>query len=139
MEIHLLHVQLPLPIYITRFLSRQAVQTFHHDQADKALAPVRQLLDNFGVPYAVHVRLGDRAECITAMAHQLHCHQIVLGCARKSSLTRLVEASTTNRVIELTDVPVEVVVGDAVSQWERYGIPAGLGTLIALLIAAAAD
>jgi hypothetical protein len=36
-------------------------------------------------------------------------------------------------------VPVEVIAGDAVSRWERYGIPAGVGGLIALLLAAAAD
>ena len=139
MEIHLLHVQLPLPSYISRFLSRQNVRDYHRDQADKALRPVRQLLDGFGVPHAVHVQLGDRAECITALAHRLHCQQIVMGSARKSSLTRLIEDSTTNRVIELTDVPVEVIAGDAVSRWERYGLPAGLGTLIAMIIAAAAD
>lgn len=139
MEIHLLHVQLPLPSYISRFLSRQNVRDYHRDQADKALRPVRQLLDGFGVPHAVHVQLGDRAECITALAHRLRCDQIVMGSARKSSLTRLIEDSTTNRVIELTDVPVEVIAGDAVSRWERYGLPAGLGTLIAMLIAAAAD
>ena len=34
---------------------------------------------------------------------------------------------------------VEIIAGNAVSRWERYGIPAGLGTLIALLFAAAAD
>jgi hypothetical protein len=62
-----------------------------------------------------------------------------MSAARKNSLTRLVENSTTNRVLELTSVPVEVIVGDSVSRWERYGIPAGLGTALALLLAAAAD
>ena len=37
----------------------------------------------------------------------------------------------------LTSVPVEVIAGNAVSPWERYGIPAGLGTLLALLAAMA--
>jgi hypothetical protein len=62
-----------------------------------------------------------------------------MSAARKNSLTRLVENSTTNRVLELTPVPVEIVAGDSVSKWERYGIPASVGTLIALLLAAAAD
>ncbi len=139
MEVHVLNVQVPLTSYITRFLSRKSVQDYHRDEAEKALAPIRQLLDGFGVPHAVHVRVGDRAECITALAHELQCDHIVLGAARKNSLTRLIEDSTTNRVLELTDVPVEVVSGDAVSRWERYGIPAGIGTLLAMLIAAAAD
>jgi nucleotide-binding universal stress UspA family protein len=139
MEIHLLNVQPALPSYITRFLRRKSVRQYHQDEAEKALRASRQILDGFGIPYAVHVEIGERAECITATAHRLQCDEIVMGAARKNSLTRLVENSTTNRVLELTDLPVEVIPGDAVSRWERYGIPAGLGTLIALLLAAAAD
>jgi len=139
MEIHLLNVQPALTSYITRFLSRKSVRDFHADEAEKALRPMRQLLDSFGVPFAVHVEIGERAECITATARRLRCDQIVMCAARKNSLTRLVENSTTNRVLELTSVPVEVISGNAVSRWERYGIPAGLGTIIALILAAVAD
>jgi nucleotide-binding universal stress UspA family protein len=139
MEIHVLNVQPPLTSYITRFLSRKNVRDYHADEAAKALRPVRQILDGFGIPYAVHVEIGERAECITATAHRLHCDHIVMSAARKNSLTRLVENSTTNRVLELTSVPVEVIAGDSVSRWERYGIPAGITTLLALLLAAAAD
>jgi Ca2+-transporting ATPase len=139
LEIHLLNVQPPLPSYITRFVRRKNVRDYHQDQAQKALRPIRQILDGFGIPYAVHMEIGNRAECITATARRLHCDHIVLSAARKNSLTRLVENSTTNRVLELTSVPVEIIPGNAVSRWERYGIPAGLGTLIALLFAAAAD
>jgi nucleotide-binding universal stress UspA family protein len=139
LEIHLLNVQAPLSSYIRRFLSRKNVREFHHDEAAKALRPMRQILDGLGVPYAVHVEMGARAECITEAARRLHCDHIVMSAARKNSLTRLVENSTTNRVLELTPVPVEIIAGDSVSRWERYGIPAGLGTLLALLFAAAAD
>ena len=139
MEIHLLNVQPPLSSYVTRFVSRKNVQEYHRDEAEKALRPIRQLLDGFGVPFAVHVEIGERAERITATAHRLRCDQVVMSTARKNSLTRLLENSTTNRVLELTSVPIEVIAGDAVSRWERYGIPAGLGTLLALLLAAVAD
>ena len=33
------------------------------------------------------------------------------------------EASVTSKVLDLTTVPVEVIVGDAVSKLERFGIP----------------
>jgi P-type Ca2+ transporter type 2C len=139
MQIHLLNVQPPFSSYITRFVRSKNVHDYHRDEAEKALRPSRQLLDSFGVPYAVHIEVGERAERITAAAHRLHCDHIVMSTARKNSLTRLVETSTTNRVLELTDVPLEVIAGDAVSRWERYGIPAGLGTLLALLLAAVAE
>jgi Ca2+-transporting ATPase len=139
MEVHLLNVQQPLSSYVTRFVSRNNVRDYHHDEAEKALRPARQILDSFGIPYAVHIELGPRAETITDAAHRLRCDHIVMSAARKNTLTRLVENSTTNRVLELTSVPVEIIAGDSVSKWERYGIPASLGTLIALLLAAAAD
>ena len=62
-----------------------------------------------------------------------------MSTARKNSLTRMLEASVTNRVLELTTVPVEVIAGDAVSKLERYGIPAGIGGTLGLLLLAAAD
>jgi hypothetical protein len=40
-------------------------------------------------------------------------------------------------VIALSSIPIEVIAGDAVSKWERYGIPAGIGAAIALAIAVA--
>ena len=139
MEVHLLNVQRPLSSYVARFLDGRTRHDYHAAEAEKALAPARQLLDSFGVPYSVHTMLGERAECITATARRLHCDEIIMATARKNSLTRFVENSTTNRVLELTSVPVEVISGDSVSRWERYGIPAGLGTLIALILAAAVD
>jgi hypothetical protein len=60
-----------------------------------------------------------------------------MATARKNSLTRLVENSVTNRVLERTTVPVEIVAGNAVSPWERYGIPAALASLLALWLVAA--
>jgi len=139
METHLLNVQPPFNKDITRFVSRKSLQDHHHDQAEEALRPIRQMLDNFSIPYSVHIEVGEKAKCIADTARRLRCDQIVMSTARKNSLTRLVENSVTNKVIELTPVPVEVIAGDAVSRWERYGIPAGLGALLALLLSVAAD
>ena len=137
MEIHLLNVQSPFSRDIARFVSRKSLHDYHHDESEKALAPVKQMLDSFSIPYAVHAEVGERAKIITDTARRLRCDQIVMSTARKNSLTRLVENSVTNRVLALTSVPVEVIAGDAVSKWERYGIPAGVGALLALMLAAA--
>jgi hypothetical protein len=81
--------------------------------------------------------VGERAKTITDTARRLHCDHIVMSTARKNSLTRLVENSVTNKVIELTSVPVEIIAGDSVSKLERYGIPAAIGAALALFLAAA--
>jgi Ca2+-transporting ATPase len=135
MEVHLLNVQTPFSADIAHFTSRKSRHDYHRDQADKALAPAMQMLDKFSIPYAVHRELGDRAKVITDAARRLHCDQIVMATARKNSLTRLVENSVTDRVIELTSVPVEIVAGDSMSKWERYGIPAAIGAGVAMAVA----
>jgi nucleotide-binding universal stress UspA family protein len=139
MEIHLLNVQPPFSSYIARFVSRKVLHDYHRDEAETALRPIRQMLDRFSIPYSEHIEVGNRANCIVGTARRLRCDQIVMSTARKNTLTRLIENSVTNKVLELASVPVEVIAGDAVSRWERYGVPAGLGALVALLLAAAAD
>ena len=139
MEIHLLNVQRPFSQDIARFVSSKNRLDYHRDEAEKALRPVRKMLDRFGIPYSVHAEVGEKARCIADTARRLHCDQIVMATARKNSLTRWVETSLTNRVLELTPVPVELIAGDAVSKYERYGIPAALTALLGLLLAAVAD
>jgi P-type Ca2+ transporter type 2C len=137
MEVHLLNVQQPFNHYTTHHAGSKNVHDYHQEQSEKALEPSKRILDGFGIPYAVHTKIGDKAECICEMAKKLHCDEIVMGTARKDSLTRLVESSVTNKVLELTTVPVEIVAGDKESHWERYGIPAAIAALLALAFVAA--
>ncbi len=135
MEVHLLNVQPPFDAHVADFSSRRSRREYHREQAEKALAPARAALDRQSIPYAVHVEVGDRAESIAAVAKRLHCDEIVMATGRKNSLTRLVETSVTDKVIELTPVPVEVVAGDPMTGWERYGIPAAIAALVAMAMA----
>lgn len=136
-EVHLLNVRTPLTQHAARFISKRDRAAYHRAEADKALAPSKALLERFGIPFAAHIELGDKAELISRVAQRLRVDQIVLGTARKNSFTRMIEDSITNQVLELTQVPVEVVAGKSISKLERFGIPAGLGAALALLFAAA--
>ncbi len=135
LEVHLLNVQTPFSADIAQFTNAKSRQAHHHERSETALAPARALLDRFGIPYAVHTAVGDRAKAITDEAQRLQCDEIVMATARKNSLTRLVESSVASRVIELTSVPVEIVAGDAMSKWERYGIPLAITAVVGLLLA----
>ena len=135
MEVHLLNVQAPFAADIAHFTSRKSRHDYHQEQAARALEPAREMLDKFSIPYAVHTAVGDRAVIITDEARRLQCDEIVMATARKNSLTRWVESSVTERVIAPTSVPVEVIAGDSMSQWERYGIPAAIGAGVALALA----
>ncbi len=138
-EVHLLNVQTPFSKHVARFTAKSDRDAHHKAEADKVLAPVRKMLAEVRLPFAEHVRVGGRAETIADEARRLQCDHIVLATARKNSITRMVEASVTNKVLELTSVPVEVVVGDSVSKLERYGIPVGIGAGLGALVLLAAD
>ena len=127
LKIHVLNVQPPFSKDVSRFTSKQARMEFHHVQAEKALAPVRQALESAGIAYTVHTEVGDAADCIADAARRLRCDRIVMSTARKSSLVRLVENSVTNQVFERTTVPVQAIAGSSASTLERVGIPAGVG------------
>jgi YjbE family integral membrane protein len=89
MEVHLLHVRAPLSQHIARFVSRRDRENFHKDEAERALAPARDLLNQFGVPHAEHIELGEKAATIHRVAQRLRVNQIVMGTARKNAITRV--------------------------------------------------
>ena len=139
LEIHLLNVQPRLSRYVTKFLSRADRETWQQEHAATAMASAKTLLADASVPYEAHAVAGDSAGEICRAATRLNIHHIVMGTARKNSVTRMIEDSVTNRVLEATPVPVEVVAGDAVSKWERWGVPAGALGAGGLLLLAAID
>lgn len=138
LQVHLLNVQRPLSAYVARFVSAAERRAFLEDRARSTLQPAQALLDKACVPYRAHVEIGDKAGVIVQYAARLRCSHIVMGTARRSSLLRWIDSSTTNRVIELTRVPVLIVAGSPASRAERYGVPAGLGAALASLLYAAA-
>ena len=137
--IHLLNVRTPLSRDITQFLGREARDDYYREEGQKALKHACEMLEARRIPYATHVRMGDKAQTIVDEARRLDCDRIVMTTARKNSLTRMLEDSTTNRVLELTDVPVEIVSGAHVSKLEQIGVPVGVAAAIGMLVAAAVD
>ena len=136
LHVHLLNVQPRLSRHAARFVSRADREGWLRDRADVAMSAAVALLTDAGVPHEKHWATGERAEQICRAAKRLDVHHIVMGTARKNSITRMLEDSTTHRVLETTSVPVEVIAGDAVSKWERWGLPAGVVGLGGLLILA---
>lgn len=120
MEVHLLHVRAPFSRYVSRFIARDDQDAYHRAEAGKALEPARGLLEEAGIAYAAHIEFGERAETICRVAQRLGVDHIVIGTARKNSITRMLEDSVTSKVLELASVPIQVVVGRAVSRAERY-------------------
>jgi nucleotide-binding universal stress UspA family protein len=136
MEICLLNVQPKFSRHIGRFLSKQTIDDWHKEKSDQALIPAQDLLKNHNIPFTITNKSGDRAQIIASEAKRLHCHHIVMGTARKNSLTRLFENSTSNAVIELTPIPVEIIAGKSSSPLERWAVPSvGIGAIATVITA----
>lgn len=135
MRVHLLNVRKPLSKRVSKFVRRSLREDYHRENAAAALEPARKMLDRHRIPYEVHVRVGDPATLIADEAKRIGADRIVMATARTGSITRIIEDSTTERVLHLTSVPVEIVVSDAVSRFERYGVPAAIAALIAGFVA----
>ena len=136
MEICLLNVQPKFSRHIGRFLSKQNIDQWHQERADLVLKPAVDLLKNHNIPHFVSCKSGELAQVIANEAKRLRCHHIVMGTARKNSLTRFFENSTSNALIELTPIPVEIIAGKSVSILERWGVPTiGIGVLVTFVTA----
>lgn len=129
MEVQLLH----LPASPTYRLAHWLLGK-NGGAADKALQSARELLDRVHVPYAVHFDTGNKARAINAAAQRLRVDRIVLGTARHWSATRLTEDSVIQEVLDTAPVPVIMVAGKSVSRVEQYGVAAGLGATLWLIL-----
>lgn len=131
-EVHVLNVQHPLSRHVCAFLGRADVAAWQQAQGEKALRKASEMLAKLGIAYALHVRVGPRAETIAKTARELGCGRIVMASARRNSLTRLLDDSVTQRVLEHARTPIEVIVTPHRSRMEAYGMAASLAAGVVL-------
>ncbi|HEX6828941.1 MAG TPA: universal stress protein [Burkholderiales bacterium] len=136
LEVRLLHVRQPLTRHAARFLGRGDRMAWHRERGEAAMARARALLDKWGVPYSMHVELGDRARVIDAFARRHRCQAIVMGASRESPFLAWLKDSVPARVLERSELPVELITGEPPSPLQRYGLPVGFGLALALLVIA---
>lgn len=87
--VHLLSVRAPLPQYVGRFFTADAIGRLHREDGERALAPARRALEQAGVAHFVHVRVGYKAETIVRAAADLACERIVLAGQGNALLARM--------------------------------------------------
>jgi nucleotide-binding universal stress UspA family protein len=109
-ELHLLSVQMPIISGdVKMFVSQEQINAYYHDEALKALAEARAILDAYGVHYTFHIGVGQLAETIAAYAKDKACDQIVMGTRGLGSVKGLLLGSVTTKVMHLVDIPVTLV------------------------------
>ena len=126
-NVNLTNIQPRMSRYLTRFVPSGNVRLFQQERAEKALEAAVDLLSRAGVEHSVHMDKGDAAEAIVACAEKTKSQKIVIGTTRKNALARFFQGSVVNKVMALTDLPVEVVAKENATRLERFGIPIGVG------------
>lgn len=108
-EIHLLNVQYPLNGNVSLFINQADIKQYHQEEALKSLQDTRDLLDQAGIAYQYHIIVGDPAEMIVRLANEEQYDQIMMGPRGKSGIKGLLLGSVTNKVMQLSDIPVLLV------------------------------
>ena len=109
-EIHLLHVQPPIPIgRALAHVSKETLHAHYMDESREQLSEAQQKLDAAGGGHTTHIDVGQPAEVIARMAGDLACDLIVMGSHGRSGVVGLVTGSVAARVLHLAPCPVMLV------------------------------
>lgn len=99
--LHLVHVQ--------PWMAKEAAEMELAPRALDATARARGLLDAGGMPWRLHVAMGDPAERIIEAAVRLCATQVVIGSRGLNVVKSLLLGSVAYKVMHLSPVPVLVV------------------------------
>jgi YjbE family integral membrane protein len=78
-KLHLLNVQPAAHGDVGTFVGKKDIADYHHEQGLAVLRPVREIFDRAGVPYTVHIGVGDLPQVIAHYAKQTRSDQIFVG------------------------------------------------------------
>ncbi|MBU1364236.1 MAG: universal stress protein [Gammaproteobacteria bacterium] len=112
LEVHVLNVE-PQPVaWQTHGMEEDAIERHLAARANIVQKPVVAALSEAGIRHKTHVRLGDTAEIIVALADELGCDTIVMGTRGLGGLAALALGSVTRKVLHLANKPVVCIKAD---------------------------
>ncbi len=111
LDIHLLNVQPSTRGDVKMFVDDNMIRQYHDEEAGKALAQARELLDEAGVPHTDHVAVGHTGEVVAEWALKLHCDKVIMGTRGSGAVSKALLGSVTHDVVHHIDpaIPVTLV------------------------------
>lgn len=109
-EIHLAHVQPPIPV--GRALAHVGKETLHShylEESREHLLGAQQRLDAAGLAYTPHIHVGQAAEVLARLAGELGCELVVMGSHGRTGFAGLLMGSVASRLLHLAPCPVLLV------------------------------
>lgn len=133
LETIVLHVQPRLHRHIAQYSSRSARDALRTERSLAALAPAIEILTTSKTPFVALTDLGTPAARIAAVAEREAVDEIVMGVGRHPQWVRWLNPSIAQGVMARTDIPVTVLARGRVGALSRYGVPAGIVGIAAVL------
>lgn len=112
LEVHVLNVEPPPIAWQTHGMEENAIEKHLAARANIVQKPVVAALSEAGIRHESHVRFGDTAEVIVALAEELGCDTIVMGTRGLGGLAALALGSVTRKVLHLASKPVVCIKAD---------------------------
>ena len=128
-----LNVQPRLHRHISRFSSKSARDSLRAERSAAALAPAIEILTRARTPFVALTDLGTPAARIAVVAQREAVDEIVMGVGRHPQWLRWLNPSIAQGVMARTDIPVTVLARGHVGALSRYGVPAGIVGIAAVL------
>jgi nucleotide-binding universal stress UspA family protein len=96
-------------VHVLPWLTKEAAEAELPRRGWQASAAARALLDEAGIAWRLHVRLGEAAEQIVALSRELGSRAIAIGSHGLTATESLLLGSVAYKVVHLGKVPVLVV------------------------------
>jgi nucleotide-binding universal stress UspA family protein len=115
LELHLLHVHLPIPTGLAlaqaeKLLGGDVGDRYYKEESQAALATAEQILKMRNIPFTSSYKVGKVAEEISDYAAKHKMDMIIMGSHGHGALANLVTGSVATKVLALeTGIPVLLV------------------------------
>lgn len=107
--VHLLNVQPHLPSRISQGMSAEELRDYYESHGREALASAIEQLQQAGIGFSVHYRVGAPGASIVACAKELNCQSIVIGSHGAGLTLGSLLGSVASEVVKLSELPVTLV------------------------------
>lgn len=112
-ELYVVNVQ-PKPLtWQTYGVEKEGINDYQAIESHMVMKPILHTLNEEKVAYQTHVRLGNPAETVSALADELGCDHISMGTRGLGAISGIVLGSVTRKVLHLANVPVTCVKSEA--------------------------
>lgn len=108
-EIHLLNVQYPLHGNAPILIDKSRINEYHQEKGIEELQKAREIMDEAGLNYHLHITVGDPAEIILRYGTENQCDLIIIGPRKLGAIKGLLLGSVTGKVMHHSDIPVLLI------------------------------